>query len=140
VAQAIVFLALLFSIVIAIFAVQNTTSVSVSFLVWGPATMAASVLVLISAALGAAAMLLFGLAREVRMRWRQRSVAGQLRSAQARVAELEASTASSPAATTAAGEPLPPPETASTGRGTVREPTALPVQEDQAPARSETAP
>jgi uncharacterized integral membrane protein len=105
VAQAVVFLALLFSILIAVFAVQNTTPVSVSFLLWGPATMAASVLVLISAALGAAAMLLFGVAREVRMRWRQRSVASQLRAAQARVAELEASPSSSSLATV--GEPVP---------------------------------
>jgi len=103
VAQAVVFLALLFSILIAVFAVQNPTPVSVSFLIWGPATMAASVLVLISAALGAAAMLLFGVAREARMRWRQRSVASQLRTAQKRVAELEASPST---ASASVGEPV----------------------------------
>ncbi|MDQ3809963.1 MAG: lipopolysaccharide assembly protein LapA domain-containing protein [Chloroflexota bacterium] len=89
-AQLIVFLALLFSIVIAIFAVQNTTSVAVSFLVFGPLTVAVAVLVLISAALGALAILLLGIAREVRLRLRQRSLAQQLRQAQARIAELEA--------------------------------------------------
>ena len=89
-AQLVVFLALLFSIVIAIFAVQNTTSVAVSFLVFGPANVAVAVLVLISAALGALAMLLLGISREVGLRWRQRAVGQQLKAAQARIAELEA--------------------------------------------------
>ena len=88
-AQVIVFLALLFSIVIAVFAVQNTTAVSVSFLIFGPTNIAVAVLVLISAALGALAMLLLGIAREARLRWRQRAVAQQLKLAQARLAELE---------------------------------------------------
>jgi hypothetical protein len=48
-----------------------------------------SVLVLISAALGAVAMLLFGVSREIGLRWRHRAVSQQLRAAQARVAELE---------------------------------------------------
>ena len=52
--QVIVFLALAFSIVIAIFAVQNTTPVGVQFLGFRADTVAVSVLVLISAALGAA--------------------------------------------------------------------------------------
>jgi uncharacterized integral membrane protein len=90
VAQLIVFLALIFSIVIAIFAVQNTTSVAVSFLIFGPVSVAVAVLVLISAALGALAMLLLGVSREVGLRWRQRSVAQQLKAAQARIGELEA--------------------------------------------------
>jgi uncharacterized integral membrane protein len=107
VAQVVVFLALLFSILIAVFAVQNTTTVSVSFLIWGPATVAVSVLVLISAALGALAMLLLGIGREVRLRWPQRQIAAQLRTAQARVAELEASPSAAPKA---AVEPVPLPE------------------------------
>ena len=49
--QVIVFLALAFSIVIAIFAVQNTTPVAVTFLTFRADTVAVSVLVLISAAL-----------------------------------------------------------------------------------------
>lgn len=88
--QVIVFLALAFSIVIAIFAVQNTTPVAVSFLTFRADAVAVSVLVLISAALGAGAMLLLGVAREVRLRIRHRSTANQLKQTQARVAELEA--------------------------------------------------
>src|SRR6266571_1893610 len=87
--QLIVFLALAFSIVIAIFAVQNTTPVAVTFLTFRADTVAVSVLVLISAALGAAVMLLLGAAREISLRWRHRAVAQQLRVAQARIAELE---------------------------------------------------
>ncbi len=85
-----VFLALAFSIVIAIFAVQNTTPVAVTFLTFRADTVAVSVLVLISAALGAAVMLLLGAAREISLRWRHRAVAQQLKVAQARVSELEA--------------------------------------------------
>ncbi len=84
-----VFGALAFAIVIAIFAVQNTTPVSVSFVVWRVDSLAVSVLVLISAALGAALMLLLSLWREVRMRLQARSLGQQLRAAQARVRELE---------------------------------------------------
>jgi lipopolysaccharide assembly protein A len=90
VSQLIVFLALAFSIVIAIFAVQNTTPVAVSFLTFRADAVAVSVLVLISAALGAAAMLLLGIAREVSLRWSHRGTAQQLKAAQARIAELEA--------------------------------------------------
>jgi len=97
VGQVTFFLALAFSIVIAIFAVQNTQQVSVSFLFWGPVTTAASVLVLIAAALGALAMLTFGMAREVRMRWAHHSTAAQLKTAQKRVTELEAAQAVSTA-------------------------------------------
>jgi uncharacterized integral membrane protein len=90
VTQVNVFLALAFSIVIAIFAVQNTTPVAVQFLTFRAETVAVSVLVLISAALGAAVMLLLGAAREISLRWRHRAVAQQLKVAQARVTELEA--------------------------------------------------
>jgi uncharacterized integral membrane protein len=91
--QLTVFLALAFSIVIALFAVQNTTPVAVQFLTLRADAVAVSVLVLISAALGAAAMLLLGLARELGLRWRHRAVAQQLKTAQARVAALEAAQA-----------------------------------------------
>jgi uncharacterized integral membrane protein len=120
VSQLIVFLALAFSIVIAVFAVQNTTPVAVQFLTFRAEAVAVSVLVLISALLGAAAMLLLGLAREVSLRWQHRAVAQQLKQAQARVTQLEAtqptsvavssqpSALSSPSdATTAKTEPLP---------------------------------
>ena len=104
--QVIVFLALAFSIVIAIFVVQNTTPVAVQFLGFRADAVAVSVLVLISAALGAAAMLFLGIAREVSLRWRYRSLAQQLKAAQARIAELEAAqpppTQALPAASSAA--------------------------------------
>jgi len=110
VSQVTVFLALVFSIVIAIFAVQNTTAVDVQFLTLRAQSVAVSVLVLVSAALGALAMLLLGVAREVGLRWRHRAVAQQLKSANARVAELEASqpklpTAPAPAASAPAEAP-----------------------------------
>jgi putative membrane protein len=96
--QVIVFLALAFSIVIAIFAVQNTTPVEVRFLTFSADAVAVSVLVLISAAFGAAVMLLLGMYREVHLRWRHRSVSQQLKAAQTRISQLEAA---QPAPTTA---------------------------------------
>ncbi len=95
--QVVVFLALVFSIVIAIFAVQNTTQVTVQFLTFRVEAVAVSVLVLISAALGALAMLLLGIAREVPIRWRHRSVSNQLKAAHSRIAELEKAQAPEPA-------------------------------------------
>ncbi len=105
--QLIVFLALAFSIVIAIFAVQNTTPVAVSFLTFRADAVAVSVLVLISAALGAAAMLLLGIAREVGLRWRNRATAQQLKAAQARVAELEAAQPTPALASTTSATTVP---------------------------------
>jgi lipopolysaccharide assembly protein A len=101
--QVVVFLALAFSIIIAIFAVQNTTAVEVSFLTFRAQQVAVSILVLVSAALGAGVILLLGAAREVQHRWRHRSLNQQLKAANARVQELEAS--STPA------EPVPAPTT-----------------------------
>jgi uncharacterized integral membrane protein len=88
--QLILFLALAFSIVIAVFAVQNPAQVEVSFLFLPPAQLAVSVLVLISAALGAGMMLLLGVAREVQVRLHNRGLAQQVRAAERRVRELEA--------------------------------------------------
>jgi uncharacterized integral membrane protein len=105
VSQLIVFLALVFSIIIAIFAVQNTTQVAVQFLTFRADAVAVSVLVLIAAALGALAMLLLGIAREVPIRWRHRTVRNQLTKAQARVAELEAAQSSVVPAAPALGGP-----------------------------------
>ncbi len=96
--QVIVLLALVFSILIAIFAVQNTTAVDVQFLTVRAQAVAVSVLVLISAAFGAVVMLLLGAAREVSMRWRHHSVSNQLKQSQARVAQLEAAQAAQTAA------------------------------------------
>jgi uncharacterized integral membrane protein len=108
VSQLIVFMALAFSIVIAIFAVQNTTPVAVSFLAFRADAVAVSVLVLISAALGAAAMLLLGVAREVSLRWRHHATAQQLKAAQARVSQLEKAQPAPEAALPAATETTVP--------------------------------
>jgi putative membrane protein len=95
--QLVVFLALLFSVVIAVFAVQNTTAVDVSFLMFRAQGVAVSVLVLISAALGAAAMLLLGIAREVQVRWRTRTLNQRLKAAEAKVKDAEKMPAIEPA-------------------------------------------
>jgi uncharacterized integral membrane protein len=111
VSQVIVLLALLFAILIAIFAVQNTTPVAVQFLTFRADAVAVAVLVLIAAAFGAMAMLLLGVAREAGLRWRQRGLAQQLRAAQARVAELEAAqTLKPPEAPALTGAVAPPKE------------------------------
>jgi uncharacterized integral membrane protein len=95
VSQVIVLLALVFAILIAIFAVQNTTPVAVQFLTFRAEAVAVAVLVLISAAFGAIAMLLLGVAREAGLRWRHRAVTQQLKAAQARITELEGKAVSS---------------------------------------------
>jgi len=90
VSQLIVFLALAFAIVIAIFAVSNTAPVEISFVTFHTAPVAASVLVLISVALGAGTILILGIAREIGLRWSHRGTTQQLKAAQARIVELEA--------------------------------------------------
>lgn len=114
-AQIIVLLALVFSILIAIFAVQNPTPVAVQFLTLRADSVAVSVLVLIAAAVGALVILLLGGTREIGLRWRHRTVSNQLKQAQARVAELEADRAAAqpaaPALTgTTSGEAAPTPQ------------------------------
>jgi len=106
--QLIVFLALAFSILIAIFAVSNTAPVEISFLTFHSPPVAASVLVLISVALGAAAMVLLGVTREVSLRWSHRGTTQQLKAAQARIAQLEAAqpTTALPSTTTATSVPV----------------------------------
>lgn len=104
-----VFGALAFAIVIAIFAVQNTTPVSVSFMVWHADNMAVSVLVLISAALGAAVMLLISFSREVGLRLRARTLGQQLRAAQERLRVVEASQAAAAPVTETTVPILPAP-------------------------------
>lgn len=117
--QVIVLLGLVFAILIAIFAVQNTTSVAVSFLTFHTDSVAVSVLVLISAALGAAVIGFLGVGRELSLRWRHRSVAQQLRSAQSRIAELEAAKPS-----TAAAGPTTPSLTPASAEASEPKPTS----------------
>ncbi len=106
--QVTVFVALAFSIVIAIFAVQNPTPVPVSFLWLRTDAAAVSVLVLISAALGAGVMLLLGAAREIRLRLQHRTLSQQLRAAQKRIQELEASVPAPTSTVPASDSPTEP--------------------------------
>lgn len=80
--------ALIFAVGIAVFAVQNTTPVPVQFFGWRADSVAASVLVLLSAALGAAVTLLLGAVREVRLRLRLRALRHELSASQERLRAL----------------------------------------------------
>jgi putative membrane protein len=88
--QIVLVLALVFAVGIALFAVQNTTPVAVSFLAWRAEDVAISVLVLVSAALGAGLALLLGIAREVRLRLRLRTQGQQLAAVQVALRDVEA--------------------------------------------------
>ena len=90
--QLMLVVALVFAVGIAVFAVQNTAPVEVAFLVWRAQGVAASVVVLVAAALGAGTALLLGAAREVRLRWRLRAQAQELAAARERLRGLEATT------------------------------------------------
>src|SRR5215207_3228867 len=81
--------ALIFGIIIALFAVQNSSPTTIRFLWLSAENVPVSVLVMICAALGALVTLMLGLAREVRLglgRLRARRAAGAL---ERRLAELE---------------------------------------------------
>jgi uncharacterized integral membrane protein len=106
--QVFVFLALAFAVLIAIFAVQNTTVVSVSFLAWRADQVAASVLVLCSAALGAGMMLLLGTAREVKLRLQVRNLGQRLRAAEQRLQAMETQQKALPAASSTDTSTAPP--------------------------------
>src|SRR5688500_5818197 len=82
--------ALIFGIAIALFAVQNSMPVPISFLWIRVEDVAVSVLVLICATLGALVTFLFGLGRELRLRMSRRSSRRAVRSQEQRIAELEA--------------------------------------------------
>ncbi len=81
--------ALMFGIVIALFAVQNSAPVPIRFLWVGVEDVPISVLVLICATLGALVTFLFGLGREIRLRVAGRSTRRTVRSRDQRIAELE---------------------------------------------------
>jgi lipopolysaccharide assembly protein A len=82
--------ALIFGIAIALFAVQNSTPVPISFLWVRVEDVAVSVLVLICATLGALVTFLFGLGREIKLRMSRRSSRRAVRSQEQRIADLEA--------------------------------------------------
>ena len=81
--------ALVFGIVIALFAVQNASPTTIRFLWLSAENVAVSVLVMICAALGAMVTLMFGLGREVRLGWGRRRTQRRLASHEKRIAELE---------------------------------------------------
>ena len=81
--------ALGFGIVIALFAVQNSSPITMSFLWLRLEDVAVSVVVLICATLGALVTALFGLGREIRMRVSRRSTQRTVNAQQRRIDELE---------------------------------------------------
>jgi putative membrane protein len=83
--------ALLFGIIIALFAVQNSAPITIRFLWLSVEGVAVSVLVMICAALGAMVTLMFGLGREVTLQWSRRSARRTASGLEKRVAELERS-------------------------------------------------
>ncbi len=81
--------ALAFGILVAIFAVQNSAPITVGFLWLSIENVAVSVVILVSAALGALITGLFGLGREIRHRVRGRSSRRAVQSRERQIAELE---------------------------------------------------
>lgn len=83
-------LALAFAFLVALFAVQNTTTVSVSFLFWSVSNVALPLVVIIAAAVGALIATLASIPSVVRGRLRQRALKKGAQQYQQRIAELEA--------------------------------------------------
>jgi uncharacterized integral membrane protein len=81
--------ALIFGIIIALFAVQNSSPTTIRFLWLSAENVAVSVLVMICAALGALVTLMFGLGREVRLGWGRRRSRRTIAGHEKRIAELE---------------------------------------------------
>jgi uncharacterized integral membrane protein len=83
--------ALIFGIIIALFAVQNSSPTTIRFLWFSAEGVAVSVLVMICAALGAMVTLMFGLGREVRLGWGRHRARRTISAHEKRIAELEQS-------------------------------------------------
>ena len=81
--------ALIFGIIIALFAVQNSSPTTIRFLWMSAEDVAVSVLVMICAALGALVTLMFGLGREVRFGWGRRRTRRTISGQEKRIADLE---------------------------------------------------
>lgn len=81
--------ALIFGIVIALFAVQNSSPTTIRFLWLSVEDVAVSVLVMICAALGALLTLMFGLGREVRLGWGRRRARRTIAVHEKQIADLE---------------------------------------------------
>ena len=95
-----------FALIVALFAVQNSSTVSVRFLNWGFETSAVLVIIA-SAALGALSAGLLGLPRSIRLRLKVRELDGKVKrlEAELKAAREETGRAEEPAA--AGGEPRP---------------------------------
>lgn len=87
--QIVLILALVFSIIIAIFAVQNTQSVAVRFLTFETQQLSVSVVVLASAAIGAILTFLFGLWRTLRSSLELRSDRKKIEQQEKTIQELQ---------------------------------------------------
>src|SRR5215213_7300430 len=81
--------ALVFGIVIALFAVQNSSPTTIRFLWLSAENVPVSVLVMICAALGALVTVMLGLGREVRLGWGRRRSRRTIAAHEKRIAELE---------------------------------------------------
>jgi lipopolysaccharide assembly protein A len=81
--------ALIFAIAVALFAVQNTTPVAVSFLWFQIPQLAVSVLILVCTFMGALLTILVGVGRELRRTLALRSLRGQVAARDRRIKELE---------------------------------------------------
>ena len=84
-------IALIFSIIIAVFAVQNTQPVAVSFLTFQTQQLSVSIVVLASAAVGALLTFFFGLWRQLRSSFAVRSDRKRIEQLNATLAELQRS-------------------------------------------------
>src|SRR3954470_7351083 len=81
--------ALVLAILVAAFALQNTTPVTISFLFWGVDRAALALVILASVGIGALITLLIGLPRFVRTEWRTRGLRRQVGTRDRRIAALE---------------------------------------------------
>lgn len=94
--QVITIVGLAFALLVAVFAIQNSSPVTVTFLRWRLVEVSLALVILGSAAAGAAVVGLFGAVREVGLRfglrsWRGRAerLAGELDTARERVVSIE---------------------------------------------------
>jgi uncharacterized integral membrane protein len=79
---------LFFAVLIALFAVQNISPVSVNLLFWRVESMPVAMVVLASAALGALTTYLFGLSRQVRGHFERRGHRSTIRNQEGLIEEL----------------------------------------------------
>ncbi|RJX19329.1 MAG: LapA family protein [Ammonifex sp.] len=83
-------LGLLFALLVAVFAVQNSTPVNIRFLAWEFKNISLALVVLGAAAGGAFIVFIMGLGREVRHAWRARDLSIQNLRLSQRLSQVEA--------------------------------------------------